>query len=85
MQYISVHEAKTHLSRFIKKIEEGHQIVITNNGKPVAMLSAPPKPKKRVFGDLAHLAPLSAEQEKALIEPLPVELFDAEDEDEFYK
>lgn len=58
MQYVSIHEAKTHLSRLIKEIEAGKEIVITNNGKPVATLTAPSKPKKRILGDLEHLAHL---------------------------
>jgi len=52
MQHVSIHEAKTHLSRLIKKIEAGEEIVITNNGKSVATLIGPPKPKKRILGDL---------------------------------
>ncbi len=51
-QRVSIHEAKTHLSRLIKKIEAGEEVIITNNGKPVALLGAPPKLKKRVSGDM---------------------------------
>jgi prevent-host-death family protein len=35
----SVHATKTHLSRLLKKVSAGEQIVITNRGKPVALLS----------------------------------------------
>jgi prevent-host-death family protein len=37
---VSVHEAKTHLSRLIQKVEAGGSIVITRGGKPVARLEA---------------------------------------------
>jgi prevent-host-death family protein len=37
---VSVHEAKTHLSRLLQKVEGGESIVITRGGKPVARLEA---------------------------------------------
>jgi len=52
MQTVSVHEAKTHLSRLLKRIEAGEEIMITNSGRPVAKLSAASKLKKRKLGDL---------------------------------
>ncbi len=52
MQTVSVHEAKTHFSRLLAQIAAGKEIVITNRGKPVATLTAPPKPKKRILGDM---------------------------------
>jgi antitoxin (DNA-binding transcriptional repressor) of toxin-antitoxin stability system len=79
MQTVSVHEAKTHLSRLLKKVQAGEDIVITSNGKPVATLGAPPKPKKRIIGDLAHLAkhyPLPED----FNDPMPEEWFDDPDD-----
>ncbi len=35
----SVHEAKTHLSRLLARVEAGEDIVITRGGKAVARLS----------------------------------------------
>ena len=46
MQHVSVHEAKTHLSRLLKQIAEGKEIIITSSGKPVAMLAGLAAPKK---------------------------------------
>lgn len=80
MQSVSIHEAKTHLSRLIKKIEAGDEVMITNNGRPVATLIAP-KPKKRILGDLEHLAhlyPIPADFD----DPMPEEWF-FPDEDKF--
>lgn len=50
--YVSIHEAKTHLSRLIKQIGDGEDIVITSYGKPVATLAPAAKPQKRILGDL---------------------------------
>jgi prevent-host-death family protein len=38
MKQVNVHEAKTQLSRLIKDVEEGEEVVIARNGKPVAKL-----------------------------------------------
>ncbi|MEO8195666.1 MAG: type II toxin-antitoxin system prevent-host-death family antitoxin [Thermoanaerobaculia bacterium] len=37
---VTVHEAKTHLSRLLVEVEAGASIVITRSGKPVAKLVA---------------------------------------------
>ncbi len=38
MVTVNVHEAKTHLSRLLARVEAGEEVVITRNGKPVARL-----------------------------------------------
>ena len=35
---VSAFDAKTHLSKLLKEVQEGHVITITNRGKPVAKL-----------------------------------------------
>ena len=40
MVHVNVHEAKTHLSQLLERVESGEEIVIARNGKPVAKLSA---------------------------------------------
>ena len=48
---VNVHEAKTHLSRLLERVEAGETIIIARAGQPVAMLSAVQRrPKKRVPG-----------------------------------
>jgi prevent-host-death family protein len=37
---VGVHEAKTHLSRLLRLVAEGEDVVITSGGQPVARLSA---------------------------------------------
>jgi prevent-host-death family protein len=36
---INVHEAKTHLSKLLERVESGEQLVIARAGKPIALLS----------------------------------------------
>jgi prevent-host-death family protein len=35
---VNIHEAKTHLSRLVERVEAGEEIVIARGGKPVARL-----------------------------------------------
>lgn len=35
---VSVHEAKTHLSRLLERVEGGDEVIIARNGAPVAKL-----------------------------------------------
>jgi prevent-host-death family protein len=35
---VNVHEAKTHFSKLLAKVERGHEVVISRAGKPVARL-----------------------------------------------
>ena len=48
---VNVHEAKTHLSRLLGRVERGEEIVIARAGRPVARLLpvGPPK-EERVLG-----------------------------------
>ena len=50
MKQVNVHEAKTHLSRLLARVEKGEEITIARSGKPVARLVRIPSRKKRVFG-----------------------------------
>lgn len=40
MSTVNVHEAKTHLSRLLARVEAGEEIVIARSGRPVARLVA---------------------------------------------
>lgn len=35
---VNIHEAKTHLSRLLRKVQDGEEIVIARDGRPVAKL-----------------------------------------------
>lgn len=51
MTTVSVHEAKTHLSRLIERVLAGEEVVIARNKQPVVRLvrEGPPK-KKPILG-----------------------------------
>jgi antitoxin (DNA-binding transcriptional repressor) of toxin-antitoxin stability system len=71
MKYVTIHEAKTQLSRLIREIEAGGEIVIRRGKEPVARL-IPEKPvakPKRQPGQWADLR-LSAEEIELLTAPM---------------
>lgn len=40
MQFINIHDAKTHLSQYLESVVANHEtIVICKNGKPIAQLT----------------------------------------------
>jgi prevent-host-death family protein len=52
MEQVNVHEAKTHLSRLLERVERGETVTIARAGTPVAVLSPyqPPVSGARVPG-----------------------------------
>lgn len=50
MKKVNVHEAKTHLSRLLQRVEAGEEIVIARAGKPVARLVPLSPAPRRQFG-----------------------------------
>lgn len=59
MSTVTIHEAKTHLSRLISRVESGEEIIVARGSKPVAKIVPlePRQKKRRVPGRLAHLLP----------------------------
>jgi len=41
--YVNIHEAKTHLSRLIERVEAGEEITLARAGRPVARLVPYPR------------------------------------------
>ena len=67
MLTVNVHEAKTHLSRLLARVEAGEEVVIARNGKPVARLvEFSPRGKPR-FGSWRGRIAL----DDSFFEPLP--------------
>ncbi len=69
MTSVNVHQAKTHLSRLLERVEKGEQIVISRAGRPVARLSpirTPLRRPGRLKGTLHVAADFDA--------PLPAEI-----------
>lgn len=56
---VTIHEAKTNLSRLLVRVEAGEEIVVARGKTPVARIVPlnPPPTKRRVPGRLAHLVP----------------------------
>lgn len=53
MTKLNIHEAKTHLSRYLHRVQEGETLLLCKNGVPVAQiipLSKELRPKKRLMG-----------------------------------
>ena len=74
---ITIHAAKTHLSRLIARAEAGEEIIIARGRKPVVKLVPIETPKpRRVFGSLKGQVSLGPE----FFEPLPPEELDAWDQ-----
>ncbi len=75
---VSIHEAKTHLSKLLAAVERGEEVVITRRNKPVARLvSEKEKKPMRRLGVLAHLAvKLDAFEEPALNEDIEKAFYD---------
>lgn len=47
MQIVNIHEAKTHLSRFVEQAAVGEEIIIAKAGKPLAKLVPLDSPQAR--------------------------------------
>ncbi len=51
MAEVNVHEAKTHLSRLLRRVQAGEEIVIARGGKPVARLVPVRERGRRKLGE----------------------------------
>jgi prevent-host-death family protein len=52
---ISVRDARDKLTQLLKAVEDGEQVTITRNGRPVADLVPARAKAKRKFGTMTHL------------------------------
>ncbi len=53
MDTVNMHEAKTHLSKLLKRAAAGEEIIISNGGKPIARLVGVEPAAPRVL-DMDH-------------------------------
>lgn len=59
MKPVNIHEAKTHLSRLIERVEAGEEIIIAKAGRPAARLVPIESKRKPVkIGGLKASAPV---------------------------
>ena len=74
MKVVTIHVAKTNLSRLIEEVTGGEQVVIARGKDPVARLvPIKPQTKGRVFGAMRGRAKV----DRRFFEPLPDEEIDA--------
>lgn len=50
MTQVNIHEAKTHLSRLLRRVSTGEEVVIARAGRPIARLLPVEPRKKRILG-----------------------------------
>lgn len=72
---LNVHEAKTHLSRYLARLAEGELILLCKRNVPIAEIRPvrQPRTERRPVG----LAKGQLEVPPAFFEPLPDEILDA--------
>lgn len=74
MKVVTIHAAKTHLSRLIEEVTSGERVVIARGKEPVAQLVPIKAPKKgRSFGAMRGRARVG----RRFFEPLPKDEIDA--------
>jgi prevent-host-death family protein len=75
MTTVTIHEAKTNLSKLLKLVEAGEEVVIARGEKPVAKLThieaAKAKPRNLGYGSFAELN--GKIPNSAFFDPLPEE------------
>ncbi len=50
MNEVNVHDAKTHFSKLLRRVENGEEVVIARGGKPIARLVPYQTVRQRQFG-----------------------------------
>jgi prevent-host-death family protein len=75
MKTVNIHQAKTQLSRLLKRVEAGEEIVLARAGKPVAKLVPMSTKKPREPGlwlkKYPHLLPELEKLGELIEQPLP--------------
>ncbi len=72
---INIHEAKTHLSRYLERVRQGETIVLCKRNVPIAEIR--PLPQARTTRRPVGLARGEFEIPAAFFAPLPDELLDS--------
>lgn len=74
MTKVNVHDAKTHLSRLLARVEEGEEVVIARDGTPIARLVPYLRPAgQRIVGHGRGEFEIGADFD----EPLPPEVLES--------
>jgi prevent-host-death family protein len=84
MATVTIHQAKTQLSKLIARVEAGEEIVIARGKEPVVKLA--PIERKKVKREPGYLKGLANIPDAFFFDPLPEEelkLWEGSDEDPF--
>ena len=75
MIHLNIHEAKTHLSKYLERLEQGEVIILCRRNQPVAEIRGLPKGRKepRPVGKFQGVLQVPA----SFFDPLPGDLLDA--------
>jgi prevent-host-death family protein len=71
MATVSVHEAKTHLSRLLKQVEAGEEVAITRRNQVIARIVPSTAKKKPLYGALK--GKVKFDLDDGFFDPLPEE------------
>lgn len=67
--FVNIHEAKTNLSKLLKQVKEGKEVIIAKAGNPIAKLVPfGDKPAKRIPGSAKNKIFISTDFNNALPE-----------------
>ena len=69
MTKLNVHEAKTHLSKYLAKVEEGGDVILCRNGMPIAKI-IPFSPLRGHPRQILGMARGKGKVPKSFLEPL---------------
>ena len=78
LEQVNMHEAKTHLSKLVERVEGGEEIVISRAGKPAAKLVPIPRAKlgKRKLGGWEGKLEMPSDEEWAEMDKAIEQLFE---------
>jgi len=75
---IGIREAKIHLSKFLKMVQQGNEVILTDRGRPVGKIvpiktkDLPISARIKNLEDLGLLEVISGHYKKKLPSPIPV-------------
>ncbi|MBW1894825.1 MAG: type II toxin-antitoxin system Phd/YefM family antitoxin [Deltaproteobacteria bacterium] len=75
---IGIREAKIHLSKFLKMVQQGNEVILTDRGRPVGKIvpiktkDLPISARLKELEDMGLLEVISGRYKKELPSPIPV-------------
>ncbi len=75
---VGIRDAKIHLSKYLKMVQQGTEVIITDRGRPVGKIipihtkDLPLKERIKRMEDLGQIEPVSGEGLKKIPPPIPV-------------